>query len=70
MFFVQGVEERHYKATKWVSTQVNGMNHEEARSQGFGRLLKYITGTNENSKYNRIINISQFRVAIVQLKNF
>ena len=51
LFFVQGVEERHYKATKWVSTQVMGMNHEEARSKGFRRLLNYITGTNENSKY-------------------
>merc|ERR1711976_68957 len=42
-----GYEERKYSETHWVSTKVLGMDHKQAVSTGFGRLFKYITGTNE-----------------------
>ncbi|XP_062585676.1 heme-binding protein 2-like isoform X1 [Saccostrea cucullata] len=42
------LEKRKYRAAKWVSTTVQGMNHEEARSVGFQRLFQYITGNNKS----------------------
>lgn len=42
-----GIEERKYAAAKWVSTSVQGMDHEKARSEGFQKLFKYITGNNK-----------------------
>lgn len=47
---IEGIEERHYVASKWVSTTIEGMSHEDARSVGFQRLFKYITGNNENNQ--------------------
>ncbi|XP_045165324.1 heme-binding protein 2-like [Mercenaria mercenaria] len=40
-------EERQYAPCKWVSTTVQDMSSEAARSTGFSRLFKYITGENE-----------------------
>ncbi|XP_060557153.1 heme-binding protein 2-like isoform X2 [Ruditapes philippinarum] len=43
----QGYEERQYEACKWVSTTVQDMSSESARSKGFRKLFNYITGDNE-----------------------
>ncbi|XP_055999407.1 heme-binding protein 2-like [Ostrea edulis] len=43
-------EKRKYQAAKWVSTSVQSMQHDDARSIGFQRLFKYITGNNQSEK--------------------
>lgn len=41
-------ETRKYHPAKWVSTAVQSMEHEKARSAGFQRLFQYITGENKS----------------------
>ncbi|OWF45244.1 Heme-binding protein 2 [Mizuhopecten yessoensis] len=41
------VDERRYAAAKWVSTSIQGMEHDKAQKEGFQRLFKYITGNNK-----------------------
>lgn len=43
----EGYEERQYVPCKWVSTTVQDISCDSARSKGFQRLFKYITGDNE-----------------------
>ena len=53
-FVFQDIEERAYKPAKWVSTTVKEMEHEKARSAGFRKLFKYITGENEKGMVSSI----------------
>ncbi|KAJ8410193.1 hypothetical protein AAFF_G00201740 [Aldrovandia affinis] len=43
----QDYEVRTYHTTKWVSTEVTGMQFDPALSAGFMRLFRYIQGSNE-----------------------
>ncbi|XP_041482472.1 heme-binding protein 1-like [Lytechinus variegatus] len=43
-------EERKYAAAKWAVTKVEGKKYKDSSSEGFMKLFKYITGTNETGK--------------------
>ncbi|KAI1897252.1 hypothetical protein AGOR_G00081400 [Albula goreensis] len=46
----QDYEVRTYQPTKWVSTQVTGLQYDPSLSTGFMRLFRYIQGSNENKE--------------------
>lgn len=41
------VEVRRYEAAQWVSTNLTGVDYDQATSAGFRRLFRYISGANE-----------------------
>nr|XP_054770952.1 heme-binding protein 1-like [Lytechinus pictus] len=43
-------EERKYAAAKWAVTKVEGKKFKDSSSEGFMKLFKYISGTNETGK--------------------